>query len=68
MQKQFGSEMSSEEFEEEVLAHVIRPFAVLEIESEDGRTYSVYTGRNTVSAVLDAETEEVLWIVLCGGQ
>ena len=58
----FRFEMPIEELEE-AIASAVRPFAFLEIKSEDGRTYRVYTGRNTVNAVLDAETEEILWWV-----
>ena len=40
------------------------PFDILEIKSEDGRTYRLHTGGGLVEIILDADTEEVLWQVI----
>jgi len=50
----------------EALGSERRPHSTLEIKSTDGRTYRLWTGGGGVTAVFDAETEEVLLQRICG--
>ena len=43
----------------------LHPFSPLEIESVSGKVYRLHTNGRIVHAVLDAETEAMLWGVIC---